>query len=51
MKNIVTLALIGLLTACSQESNLKPEDWAWLDFQRPTGMNPIISPNKDIKFC
>ena len=47
---LALISAVGFLVACNSQENLQPEDWAWLDFQRPEGMNPIISPNKDIKF-
>ena len=51
MKHLLGLiVLAGTLVACNSQEELKPEDWAWLGFERPANTNPIISPNPDIKF-
>jgi len=47
---LALISAVSFLVACNNQESLQPEDWAWLDFQRPEGINPIISPNKDIKF-
>jgi len=60
VKNILRVTLLLALTAfvsCNTKKENKEDktvadfpDWAWADFQRPEGINPIISPNPDTKF-
>ncbi len=43
-----------ILVSCKQkrapEKVTEFPDWAWSDFQRPTGVNPIISPDSTTRF-
>ena len=54
-KTLLGFTLVSLLlTSCENKkkedtSNGFP-DWAWADFQRPDGINPIISPDSTTKF-
>jgi len=60
IKNIVRIALL-LACVAFISCNAKKEnrdnnetsgspDWAWMDFERPEGINPIISPDPDTRF-
>ena len=44
---ILPLMAIAMLVSCNMQ---KEERWAWLDFERPEGVNPIISPDASVKF-
>lgn len=55
MKNTIYQAAFGLLTAialsCAGPQSAAPE-WAWTGFERPAGINPIISPDTTMKmYC
>ena len=44
LQNIAYLLVAAaLVTSCGGTSEFP--DWAWADFQRPEGINPIISPD------
>lgn len=52
---ILSIMLIaGVLVSCDTKKNVEPTsdfpDWAWADFQRPEGINPIISPDSTTRF-
>lgn len=56
-KNIFYIGLFLaaiILVSCKQkrapEKVTEFPDWAWSDFQRPTGVNPIISPDSTTRF-
>ena len=54
-KHILGIVLIaGVLASCDTKKNVEPTsdfpDWAWADFQRPEGTNPIISPDSTTRF-
>ncbi|MDR2953905.1 MAG: glycoside hydrolase family 130 protein [Prevotella sp.] len=57
-KNIFKLAVLSSVVffiSCSekkQQEEFKSDfpDWAWTDFQRPEGVNPVISPREDTRF-
>ena len=57
MKNYLGLACLltatALTTSCSKNKPKETSefpDWAWADFQRPEGINPIISPDTTTLF-
>lgn len=37
-------------TSCTEKNSSGSPDWAWTDFQRPEGINPIISPDPSTRF-
>lgn len=37
-------------SSCVEKSTTDFPDWAWADFQRPEGVNPIISPDASTRF-
>lgn len=44
--NIVLLIGAALVSSCAGKKQVvDPPDWAWVDFQRPKDINPIISPD------
>ena len=47
LQNIVYLLMAAaLVTSCGEKKQTSEfPDWAWVDFQRPEGINPIISPD------
>ena len=54
-KNILCVAMMAVvLTSCDSkklaEASSDFPDWAWADFQRPEGINPIISPDSTTRF-
>jgi predicted GH43/DUF377 family glycosyl hydrolase len=52
-RNILTTLLLSLLLlSCgkAQQNKTAFPDWAWADFQRPAGINPIIEPNATTRF-
>lgn len=48
------LAISAVLSSCSnkEQAATTPEfpDWAWAEFQRPEGVNPVISPDSTTRF-
>ena len=50
-RNFLNIACIlmaaAFISSCGEKKQLSQEfpDWAWADFQRPTGVNPVISPD------
>ena len=46
LQNIAYLLMAAaLITSCGEKKQTAEfPDWAWADFQRPEGINPIISP-------
>ncbi len=51
MKRIIFYLVVTItLAACSQPPKNDYPDWAWADFRRPEGLNPILSPVEDTKF-
>jgi len=57
-KNVLNIGLLMItgiaLVSCNEKKPAEKvsefPDWAWTDFQRPDGINPIISPNAATKF-
>ena len=52
-KNISYLLIVAALaTSCVEKQQQTTEfpDWAWTEFQRPAGVNPIISPDTSTVF-
>ncbi len=54
-KSFLSILLFAmLLTACDTKKQTDQPaefpDWAWADFQRPEGINPIISPDTTTRF-
>lgn len=54
-KYLLNTAFFGMLLAAFSSCDMKKEttefpDWAWTNFQRPAGVNPIISPDATTKF-
>lgn len=57
-KNLLLLSVIvfiGFLISCNNKKkqntdNEKHEEWAWIGFQRPANINPIISPDTTTRF-
>jgi len=56
-KSIFKVSLLltaAILVSCNDkkpaEKDLEFPDWAWADFQRPEGINPIISPDATTRF-
>lgn len=48
-KNFILCCLLALsLSAAAQSS--KDKDWAWTDFERPAGVNPVMSPTVNSLF-
>ncbi|MDR0824014.1 MAG: glycoside hydrolase family 130 protein [Prevotella sp.] len=51
---LITLVAISSSTSCSQVKQQKEPsvfpDWAWTEFQRPDGINPIISADSTTRF-
>lgn len=50
---LVLLSALGLNTACNAGKPAQDApypDWAWADFQRPEGVNPIIAPDSATRF-
>lgn len=50
---LVLLSALGLNTACNAGKTAQDApypDWAWADFQRPEGVNPIIAPDSATRF-
>ena len=51
----VAYLLLGaaLVTSCAERKQTSRfPDWAWVDFQRPEGVNPIISPDStNLFYC
>lgn len=50
---VCLFVILSLLLSCSGSSTKHPSefpDWAWTDFQRPVGINPIISPDSTTYF-
>ena len=47
LQNIAYLLMAAaLITSCGEKKQTAEfPDWAWADFQRPEGINPIISPD------
>ena len=47
LQNIAYLLMAAaLVTSCGGKKQTSEfPDWAWADFQRPEGINPIISPD------
>lgn len=39
------LLVVVFVTSCTEKKQAEFPDWAWTNFQRPEGINPIISPN------
>lgn len=52
LQNIAYLLMAAaLITSCGEKKQTAEfPDWAWADFQRPEGINPIISPDTTIFF-
>ena len=52
LQNIVYLLMAAaLVTSCGEKKQTSEfPDWAWVDFQRPEGINPIISPDTTTLF-
>lgn len=48
--NIIYLAIVALIISSCNQSQTSNQDWAWTDFKRPKGINPIISPVENTKF-
>lgn len=48
--NTVSIALAVAYVSCGQPQTSEFPDWAWADFQRPEGVNPIISPIEETLF-
>ena len=44
---LCVLLAAGALAACNMQ---KEEHWAWQEFERPEGVNPILSPDSTVKF-
>ena len=43
------LMVAAVLTSCGEKKQTSEfPDWAWADFQRPEGINPIVSPDTTI---
>lgn len=53
-KTAVLLSAIAFISCNEKKQQEEPKsdfpDWAWADFQRPEGLNPIISPREDTRF-
>ena len=47
---IMLLAAVMSLSCQSKQESSEFPDWAWTDFKRPEGINPIISPDTTTKF-
>lgn len=48
-KNFILCCLLAIsLSAAAQSS--KDKDWAWTDFERPAGVNPVMSPTVNSLF-
>ena len=40
------LMVAAVITSCGEKKQTSEfPDWAWADFQRPEGINPIVSPD------
>jgi len=52
LQNIAYLLMAAAFVAsCSEKKQISEfPDWAWTDFQRPEGVNPIISPDTTTLF-
>lgn len=56
MKNTIfsVVLIVTVLISCESKKQTEPSsdfpDWAWTDFQRPDGINPIISPDSTTRF-
>lgn len=56
LKASMLCAMAFVIISCNEKKPAEPAtvsefpDWAWADFKRPDGINPIISPNSDTKF-
>ena len=45
------LMVAAVLTSCGEKKQTSEfPDWAWADFQRPEGINPIVSPDTTTVF-
>ena len=45
------LMVAAVLTSCGEKKQISEfPDWAWADFQRPEGINPIVSPDTTTVF-
>ncbi len=47
---IMLMAAVMSLSCQSKQESSEFPDWAWTDFKRPEGINPIISPDTTTKF-
>lgn len=48
---ILFLMLVAAVSSCDTKKRaLEFPDWAWTNFQRPAGVNPIISPDASTRF-
>lgn len=47
---VVMASMLSLPSCTQSEAPLQPEDWAWLGFERPEGINPVISPDSTVLF-
>ncbi len=47
---ILTTASLSALTAQDTKTDNRQKKWAWLGFERPEGLNPIISPDTTSHF-
>lgn len=45
-----SISLIAVAALCALSCSKVPQDWAWLGFVRPEGVNPIISPTSGSVF-
>ena len=45
------LMVAAVITSCGEKKQTSEfPDWAWADFQRPEGINPIVSPDTTTVF-
>ncbi len=47
---LAAVLLVGTLSAVAQKVQNSEKKWAWLGFERPEGLNPIISPDTTSRF-
>ncbi|RHJ95050.1 glycoside hydrolase family 130 protein [Parabacteroides bouchesdurhonensis] len=46
------LLVVVFVTSCTEKKQAEFPDWTWTNFQRPEGINPIISPNAtSVYYC
>lgn len=48
--SVACLAITIILVGCNNTKRYDYSDWAWIDFQRPEGINPIIVPDSTTRF-